>query len=185
MQTESISSEQHNAFSEVLLRFSEKTRCSSVVLATTSGLVLSQFSNSSQKTTKNNFTILTALAAANFSATTELAKLIGERAGFKLHFHEGEQHSVYLTTVGPDHLLIVIFSKDSNLGMIKLAGSSSVQELDSIINTLPPEQATPDLQSNSMDIESSEFCDELSAKLDSILSLNSATSGTKQSKGGS
>jgi len=62
---------------------------------------------------------LAALSAANYGATEEIAKLIGEQ-DFSLLFHKGKNENVHYTKVGEDYFLITLFGKDVSLGLIRM-----------------------------------------------------------------
>ena len=62
---------------------------------------------------------LAALSAANYGATEEIAKLIGEQ-DFSLLFHKGKNENVHYTKVGDDYFLITLFGKDVSLGLIRM-----------------------------------------------------------------
>lgn len=59
------------------------------------------------------------LAAADFSASGELAALLGEEE-FTALYHHGEERSMYLTTVGGPAILAALFDETTTLGMIRL-----------------------------------------------------------------
>ncbi|MFC1798678.1 roadblock/LC7 domain-containing protein [Thermodesulfobacteriota bacterium] len=77
---------------------------------------------------------LAALAAGNFGAVSEIAKIIGEN-DFSLLFHKGENESVHFSKVSDDLLLIVIFGKDVSLGFVRLKVSEAVDGIDTLIAT--------------------------------------------------
>ncbi len=62
---------------------------------------------------------LAALTAANFGATEEIARIIGEK-NFTLLFHKGEKENVHFSKVGEDFILITIFGQDISLGLVRL-----------------------------------------------------------------
>jgi predicted regulator of Ras-like GTPase activity (Roadblock/LC7/MglB family) len=70
---------------------------------------------------KSSFDLLSlaALAAANFGATSQMAKLIGED-DFSLLFHKGKNESIHFAKIGTDFILISIFSDDVSLGLVRL-----------------------------------------------------------------
>jgi len=74
-------------------------------------------------------TSLAALAAANFSATSQIAKLIGEN-DFALLFHKGEKDSIYFTRIGTDLILVTIFGDNVSLGLIRLRVSQLVKNIE-------------------------------------------------------
>jgi len=59
------------------------------------------------------------LAAADFSASGELASLLGE-AEFTALYHHGADRSLYLAMVGRQGLLAAIFDDSTALGLIRL-----------------------------------------------------------------
>jgi len=80
-----------------------------------------------------NTTVLAALSAGDFAATAEIAKLVGEGDRFKLHFHEGENKNVYLTNVGSQFFLIIIFDASVALGMVRVYTKKAVESLLGLI----------------------------------------------------
>ncbi len=64
-------------------------------------------------------TSLAALAAANFGATSQMAKLIGED-DFSLLFHKGKKDSIHFARIGENMILVTIFGDDVSLGLVRL-----------------------------------------------------------------
>ena len=62
---------------------------------------------------------LAALSVANFSATNEIARLIGEQ-DFTLLFHKGDRESIHFSRVGEHFLLCTIFGEKTSLGFVRL-----------------------------------------------------------------
>ena len=100
-----------------------------------SGQLISQRGN----TENMNTTVLSALAASDFAATAEMAKLIGEQAKFKLLFHEGEKRNVYLSNVGDYFFLVVVFDVNVTLGLIRIYTKKAIQNLQEILEQEPVE----------------------------------------------
>jgi predicted regulator of Ras-like GTPase activity (Roadblock/LC7/MglB family) len=71
---------------------------------------------------------LAALSAANFGATAEIAKLIGED-DFALLFHKGKNENIHFTKVGGGFILITLFGKDVSLGVIRLKTAKVTEDL--------------------------------------------------------
>ena len=94
-----------------------------------SGQLISQRGN----TENMNTTVLSALAASDFAATAEMAKLVGEEAKFKLLFHEGEKRNVYLSNVGDYFFLVVVFDVNVTLGLIRIYTKKAIQSLQQIL----------------------------------------------------
>lgn len=79
--------------------------------------------------TEMNTAVLSALAAGNLAATREMARLVGEQARFKLLLHEGEKHSIYLSDVGEEMLLITIFGNQIPIGLVRWGTQVAVRIL--------------------------------------------------------
>jgi predicted regulator of Ras-like GTPase activity (Roadblock/LC7/MglB family) len=62
---------------------------------------------------------LAALSVANFRATNEIARLIGEQ-DFTLLFHKGNRENIHFSRVGEDFLLCTIFGQETSLGFVRL-----------------------------------------------------------------
>ncbi len=67
----------------------------------------------------HNIYSLAALSVANFSATNEIARLIGEQ-DFTLLFHKGDRESIHFSRVGEHFLMCTIFGEKVSLGFVRL-----------------------------------------------------------------
>ncbi len=75
---------------------------------------------------------LAALSAANFGATAEIARLVGEE-DFTLLFHKGEKRNIHFSRVGQDYILIVLFDKTVSLGLIRLKTTKAAEGILKIL----------------------------------------------------
>lgn len=62
---------------------------------------------------------LAAVAAANFAATEQIARLIGER-DFVLLFYKGHNESFHFSRVGTEYIIVTIFDNQLSLGLLRL-----------------------------------------------------------------
>ncbi len=68
---------------------------------------------------------ISALAAAAFSSTAAMARLLGEPE-FSVLFHEGTKRSIHVSTVDEEAILLAIFDERTTVGMVRLfAGEAS------------------------------------------------------------
>lgn len=74
-----------------------------------------------------------ALTAGDFSAMREMAKVIGEKEGFKFIFQEGERRNIYLCNVGFNFLLAIIFEKTVALGLVRIFANKAVEALKQVL----------------------------------------------------
>ena len=77
---------------------------------------------------KHDVYSLAALAAGNFGAVSEMAKIIGEE-DFSLLFHKGEKDSLHFSKVSEDLLLINVFGKDVSLGFLRLKVTEVIKKI--------------------------------------------------------
>ena len=118
------------------IQFDEITKvltelASTILLADISGQLITQRGNTEDMNTQ----ILSALAASDFAATSEMAKLVGEDAKFKLLFHEGEKRNVYLSNVGDNFFLVVVFDVSVTLGLVRIYTKKAIQNLLNVFET--------------------------------------------------
>ena len=78
---------------------------------------------------------LSALTAANFGATAEIARLLGEEE-FTLLFHKGKSENVYFSSVGENTIMVTLFDDKTSLGVIRLKMNQIIGELGSIVSCI-------------------------------------------------
>ncbi len=80
---------------------------------------------------KLDTTALAALAAANFGATAQIAKLIGED-DFSLLFHKGKRDSIHFSKVGDKFILVTVFGDDVSLGLVRLRVAEVAKTIEKV-----------------------------------------------------
>jgi len=78
---------------------------------------------------------LSALTAANFGATAEIARLLGEEE-FTLLFHKGRNENVYFSTVGEHVIMVTLFNEKTSLGLVRLRINQIIDELSKIVASI-------------------------------------------------
>src|SRR4030042_966818 len=78
---------------------------------------------------------LSALTAANFGATAEIARLLGEEE-FTLLFHKGRSTNVYFSALGENVIMVTLFDDKTSLGLIRLRINQVQEELDEILSLI-------------------------------------------------
>jgi len=150
-----LNGNQYDSITKILSELATKTKASAILFADMSGQLISQRGN----TEAMNTTVLSALAASDFAATSEMAKLVGEEAKFKLLFHEGDKRNVYLSNVGDDFFLVVVFDVSVTLGLIRIYTKKAIEDL---ATALEDDSGAPDTE----DIIDSDFSTLLGNALD-------------------
>ena len=74
-------------------------------------------------------TLIAALAAGDVAAMSELARQIGEKNPHGSFLHEGEDKSCYLFSIAHSFILIVIFSSDTLIGLMRLSVRRAAERL--------------------------------------------------------
>lgn len=82
---------------------------------------------------------LTAVAAGSFAASNEMSKIISETPSFDHIFHEGGTWNIYMCSVGPDYLMIIVFRKSVPVGLVRLLTHRAVERLTQYLNGLKQE----------------------------------------------
>jgi predicted regulator of Ras-like GTPase activity (Roadblock/LC7/MglB family) len=134
-QTVVLTGEMFKSISEILSELASKTRARIIIFSDMNGHAITQRGN----VTDVNISNMSALAAGGFSATTEIARLIGEKKQFKFIFHEGENNNVYLSNVGDNFLLILIFNSQTALGMIRIYTKRAIDALSELLTNVNQE----------------------------------------------
>jgi predicted regulator of Ras-like GTPase activity (Roadblock/LC7/MglB family) len=75
---------------------------------------------------------LAALTAANYGATTAIARLFGEEE-FTLLFHKGKDENIHFSNVGDEYLMITIFGNNTHLGLVRLEVKKGLEQIDAMI----------------------------------------------------
>ena len=139
-------------------------------------------------------TTVSALVAANFLASAELANMLGSpNSIFKSAYHEGNDYNIYSYDINGQVLLAVIFGTESKPGVIWFYTKQAAGELEPLFENMPTRftfQAEDDELGAALDIELDQlFMDEADGDSLSLLSLSddteqnqSAASTKKESK---
>ncbi len=77
-------------------------------------------------------TPVAALAAGQLSAITELIRRIGESASQGSFLHEGREKGIYLLGVGGSFVLIVIFTSNTPVGLVRLFARRTAERLEAV-----------------------------------------------------
>lgn len=124
-----LSTETFNEISVVLKDLEASTRAELAFFCETNGVPITH----SGKPNAYELASLSTLTAANYAATSEMARIIGELDGFRFLFLEGENRNIYVCNVGFEFLLTVIFAKSVALGMVRIYANKAAKQLSTIL----------------------------------------------------
>lgn len=74
---------------------------------------------------------LAALTAANYGATTAIARLFGEEE-FTLLFHKGKKENLHFSNVGDEYLMITVFNNNTHLGLVRLEVRKGLEQIEAM-----------------------------------------------------
>lgn len=74
---------------------------------------------------------LAALTAANYGATTAIARLFGEEE-FTLLFHKGKEENIHFSNVGEEYLMITVFNNNTHLGLVRLEVRKGLEQIEAM-----------------------------------------------------
>ncbi len=151
-----ISDEDLKRIDDYLSQTLADSQAKNILLSDRSGQLITKHGGVSKGDALN----IAALAAGLFSATNELAKLLGEKE-FTVTFHQGEEANIHISLLVPQVLLVIVFDNRAPVGAIrfwaKKIGAEIVPYLKNITEK-PPEST----------IQKEEMESEVEKKLDSL-----------------
>src|SRR5258705_7399586 len=78
-------------------------------------------------------TSFSSLAAADFGANAELARMVGEK-DFATLVHQGKDDSLYLSMIANRVILVVLFDKKTSLGLVRLKAKRASDDLQVVLD---------------------------------------------------
>lgn len=123
--------DQYSKIANIVFNYFEELSLHCVALIDMAGNVIVEYNNGKMIT---NIYSLAALAAGNFAAVNEMARLVGERE-FSLFFHKGQKESIHFTKINEAFLLISIFGPETSLGFLRLKAAEVINEVEALLWT--------------------------------------------------
>jgi predicted regulator of Ras-like GTPase activity (Roadblock/LC7/MglB family) len=123
-----VTREQSEQMGQILLSLLTRAEAEAAFLCDRGGNVLARQATQVYEQEDN----IAALASGAFFATRVLASLLGE-SEFHHVIHQGATRSIFMQTMSCDLLLLVVFSRESNPGLVRLYGNDTCQEIDQFV----------------------------------------------------
>lgn len=123
-----LTEKQSRRIDDLLLEMLVRAETEALFLCDRGGYILAEALVEEYKHNEN----IAALAAGSFYATREIARLVGEPE-FRCVFHEGDSKGIYMQNTAADLLLVVVFGRQTNPGLVKLCAEETVRELDAFL----------------------------------------------------
>lgn len=122
---QSMSAHQSQEMEALLVGLLHKAEALAVFLCDRGGNILAQHSAQSYSQEDT----IAALASGAFYATRVLAELLGE-SEFKQAIHQGADTSMFMQSMRCDLMILVVFGRESNPGLVKLYCNEVCQAID-------------------------------------------------------
>ncbi len=128
--TESVAGEKSDlSINGVLTDLVGKTEALTALLISRHGICLGQAGGGA----KLNSTALAALVAGMFSATKEVANIVGEEQ-FSILLQQGEKRHIHISLIGDKTMMVIVFEDYSRIGRVRLAAKKSSPLLVRLVN---------------------------------------------------
>ncbi|MBI5249736.1 MAG: roadblock/LC7 domain-containing protein [Desulfomonile tiedjei] len=101
-------------FSRILQQMIDKTNALTALLVTKEGISVAEAGDTSYL----NTTAMSALVAGMFSATREVARMVGETQ-FSILLQQGENRHIHIGLIADSKMLVIIFEDFSRIGLVR------------------------------------------------------------------
>ena len=105
-----------------------ETEALTALLITKQGTVITEAGN----TESLNATAMAALVAGMFSATREVARMVGEKQ-FSILLQQGETRHIHISLVTDSAMMVVVFEDNQRIGRVRYAAKKVGEELARIL----------------------------------------------------
>ncbi len=101
-----------------------KTEAITALLISRKGICLGQAGTAASL----NSTALAALVAGMFSATKEVANIVGEEQ-FSILLQQGEKRHIHISLIGAQSMMVIVFEDYARIGQVRFAARGAAGEL--------------------------------------------------------
>jgi len=126
-----LSQKQFDEISDCLSELARKLRVTALLLIDNSGRIVAKHLLGQWNV---DATLMAVLTASTHAASREMARLLHERANFKMVLYEGEDHNTYISAAGENTFLVVVFESSVALGMVRLFTKRTIAQLMPVLN---------------------------------------------------
>lgn len=123
-----VSENELGNIARVLGRLTLDTGGSHVLLLDKSGQLISAQGQVGQR----DILALGALLAGAFSSSRQVAEILGEK-DFRNILQQGVYESIYTSLIGEQWLLVVVFDKQTHVGLVKVLARKATDELERVL----------------------------------------------------
>jgi len=126
-----MSTQQTRFVDKALRQLLSRSEARAVLLANEAGYILAEqaYDDAEEFTQGQN---IAALASGSFFATREMARIVGE-GEFKCVLHQGSRSGIFIMLVAASLILVVIFDRNTNPGLVKLLCENTANQLETLL----------------------------------------------------
>ena len=127
-----------NQLRRILIELLDQSEADSCLICDGAGHMLAQ-----ENVSKQDPMLISALGAGVFAATRELARLLGEDE-FSTVLHQGMKRSIVIASATEEVLLVIMFSGESRVGLVKLYAPSAAAAIRGVFESIQQRGTTGD-----------------------------------------
>jgi predicted regulator of Ras-like GTPase activity (Roadblock/LC7/MglB family) len=117
-----------SVFEEVLGKLLSESKALTSMFITKQGTVVAD----AGETSSLNSTAMAALVAGMFSATREVARLVGENQ-FSILLQQGERRHIHISLVSEEMMLVIVFEDHNRIGIVRHAARKAAEQLETLL----------------------------------------------------
>ncbi len=131
----------HNgSVQQVLQNLVNDSGALTAMLVTKEGVSMTQAGDTSYL----NTTAMAALVAGMFSATREVARLVGEEQ-FSILLQQGENRHIHISLIQESKMMVIIFEDYQRIGLVRHEARKAAQALDEVLRENDGEETGEDI----------------------------------------
>jgi predicted regulator of Ras-like GTPase activity (Roadblock/LC7/MglB family) len=123
-----VAEKPRNGLGEILSNLVSRSTALTAVIVTKQGISIS----SAGDTSYLNITAMGALVAGMFSATREVARMVGEKQ-FSILLQQGENRHIHISLVRDSTMMVVIFEDFRRIGLVRHEAKKAAGELNTVL----------------------------------------------------
>ncbi|MEW6110554.1 MAG: roadblock/LC7 domain-containing protein [Thermodesulfobacteriota bacterium] len=128
--------ENSNSIAQKLLELIKRSGALTALLVSKEGVAISEAGDTSYL----NTTAMAALVAGMFSATREVARIVGERQ-FSILLQQGENRHIHISLIHDSKMMVLIFEDHQRIGLVRHEARRTGEDLNRILSTATDSQA--------------------------------------------
>jgi predicted regulator of Ras-like GTPase activity (Roadblock/LC7/MglB family) len=113
----------------IISQLVEKSGALTALLVTKEGISIADAGDTSYL----NATAMAALVAGMFSATREVARLVGEKQ-FSIMLQQGQNRHIHISLIHNTTMMVIVFEDYQRIGLVRLEARRSAEELSKALS---------------------------------------------------